>query len=152
MNESIAEQTKIGRFGMSPAREKDLVSLLDTRRSVRDFDRLSDIDVLGVGEINLSHDQNLYKKFNQQLERNEGGWYKTGLVWTESKLPLNDNKSGSLGSLIPLLKRVVQNPETFKAYDQVIRYHLVNTVIEKVSENQSKNPKEFFIPHRPVIK
>ena len=80
MNESIAEQTKIGRFGMSPAREKDLVSLLDTRRSVRDFDRLSDIDVLGVGEINLSHDQNLYKKFNQQLERNEGGWYKTGLV------------------------------------------------------------------------
>ena len=67
MNESIAEQTKIGRFGMSPAREKDLFSLLDTRRSVRDFDRLSDIDVLGVGEINLSHDQNLYRKFNQQL-------------------------------------------------------------------------------------
>ena len=67
-------------------------------------------------------------------------------------MPLNNNKSGSLGRLIPLLKRLEQNPETFKAHDQVIRDHLVNTVIEKISENQSKNPKESFMPHRPVIK
>ena len=28
----------------------------------------------------------------------------------------------------------------------------MNNVIEKVSENQSENPKEFFLPHRPVIR
>ena len=66
-NESIAQQTKVGRLGMFPGRENDLVSLLDTRRSVRDFDRLSDIDVLGVGENLLNHNENLCKKLKQQL-------------------------------------------------------------------------------------
>ena len=28
-----------------------------------------------------------YKNFEQQLERNEGGWYETGLVQTENKVP-----------------------------------------------------------------
>ena len=37
-----------------------------------DFDRLCDIDVLGVEENHLSHDENVYKYFKQQLERNEG--------------------------------------------------------------------------------
>ena len=81
------------------------------------------------------------KKCKQQLERNEGGWYETGLVWTENKVPLKNDKSGSLGHLKPLLKRIELNPETFKAYDQVIRDQLVNNVIEKISENQSENPK-----------
>ena len=52
---------------MFPGRENDLVSLLDTRRSVRDFDRLCDIDVLGVGENLLNHNENLCKKLKQQL-------------------------------------------------------------------------------------
>ena len=117
-----------------------------------DFDRLCDIDVLGVEENHLSHDENVYKKFKQQLARNEWGWYETGLVWAENKVPLNNNKSGSLGLLKSLLKRLEQNPETFKAYDQVIRDQLLNNMIENASENQCENPKEFFLPHRPVIR
>ena len=72
-------------------------------------------------------------------------------MWTENKVPLNNNKSGSLGRLKSLLKRLEQNPEIFNVYDQVIRDQLVNNVIEKVSENQSENSKEFFLPHIPVI-
>ena len=103
-------------------------------------------------ENHLSHDENVYKKFKQQLKRNEGGWYETGFVWTKNKLRLNKNKSGSLGRLKSLLKRLEQNPETFKAYDQVIRDQLINNMIEKVLENQSGNLKKFFLPHRPVIR
>ena len=40
-----------------------------------------------------------------------------------------------------LLKRLEQNLEIFKAYDQVTRDQLVNNVIEKVSENQSEIQK-----------
>ena len=69
-----------------------------------DFSRPCEIDVLGVNH--LSHDENVYKKFKQQLERNEGGWYEIGLVWTENKVPLNSNKSGSLERLKSLLKRL----------------------------------------------
>ena len=48
------------------------------------------------------------------------------------------------------MKRLEQNLESFKVYDQVIRDQLLNNMIEKVSENQSENAKEFFLPHRPV--
>ena len=61
-------------------------------------------------------------------------------------------KSGSLRCLKSLLKRLEQNPKIFQAYDQVIRDRLVNNVIQEVSENQSENPKEFLLPHRPVTR
>ena len=67
-------------------------------------------------------------------------------------MPLNSNKSGSLERLKSLLKPLEQNPETFKAYDQVISDQLMNNMTEKVSEHQSENPKEFFLPHRPVVR
>ena len=73
-------------------------------------------------------------------------------MWTENKVPLNNNKSKSLGRLKSLLKRLEQNSEIFKAYDQVIKDQLVNNVIEKVSKNQSESTKELFLPHGPVIR
>ena len=59
INEPIAEQTKVGWIIMSPGRESNLVSSLYTRTSVSDFDRLCDIDLLGVKENHLSHDENV---------------------------------------------------------------------------------------------
>ena len=47
-----------------------------------DFDLLCHINVLEVKE-------NVYK---MQLKKSEWGWYETGLVWTENKLPLSNNK------------------------------------------------------------
>ena len=74
INEPIAEQTKMGSVIMSPGRESDLVSSLYTRTPVVDFDRLCDIDVLGVEENHLSHDENVYKKFkNSSREMREAG-------------------------------------------------------------------------------
>ena len=141
INEPIAEQTKMGRVIMLPGRESDLVSSLYTRASVNDFNCLCHIDVLGMEENHLSHDENVYKKFKQQLERSEGGWYETGLVSTENKVPLNNNKSGSLGPLKSLLKQLEQNPEIFKAYDLVIRDQLVNKVKEKLQKIKVKIQK-----------
>ena len=65
MNEPIAEQTKMGWVIMSPGTEIELVSSLYTRTSVSDFDRMCDVDVLGVEENHLRHDENVYKKFKQ---------------------------------------------------------------------------------------
>ena len=69
INEPIAEQTKMGWAIMSPGRANDLFSSLYTRTSVSDFDRLCDIDVLGVEENQMRISK---KKIKQKLERN--GW------------------------------------------------------------------------------
>ena len=61
------------------------------------------------------------KNSNKNLREMRGDWYMTGLLWTENKLLLNNSKSGSLGHLKSLLRRLEQNPKTFKAYDEVIR-------------------------------
>ena len=95
------------------------------------FDHLCDIDALGVEEDYLIHDENLYKE-------NEGGWYETALMWAENKVPLNNNKSGSLRHLKSPLKHLEQNPETFKAHDQVIGDQLVNNVICRKGFRKSK--------------
>ena len=137
---------------MSPGIESDIVSALFTRTSTCDYDRLCDLDVLGVAESHLSHDENVFLKFKQQLKRNEEGWYETGLVWNENEAPLKNNKSGSLGRLKSLIKRLEQNPELFESYNQIIKDQLAINVIEKVPESESDNPKEFFMPHRPVIR
>ena len=70
IDEPIAEQTNMDWLIMSPGTESDLVSSLYTRTSISDFDRLCDIDVLVVEWNHLYHDENVYKKFKQQLERN----------------------------------------------------------------------------------
>ena len=72
VNEPIAEQAKMGWVIMSLGRESDLVSSLYTITSVSNFDCLYDIEVLGVEENHSSYDENLHKKFKQQLQRYEG--------------------------------------------------------------------------------
>ena len=59
INEPIANQNKLGWVIMSPGRKSDLVKSLYTRTLVSDFDRLCDIDVLGVEENHLRHDENV---------------------------------------------------------------------------------------------
>ena len=53
INETIAEQTKMGWIIMSLGTELDLVKSLYRRTSLSDFDRLCDIDVLGVEEMRM---------------------------------------------------------------------------------------------------
>ena len=68
INEPIAGQSKISWAIMSPGRESDLVSSLYTKTSVSDFERLCDIDVLGVEKNHLSHDENVFKKIKEKIK------------------------------------------------------------------------------------
>ena len=69
INESIAQQTKVGWVIISSGRESDIASSLYTKTSVSDFDRLCDIDLLGVEENHLSHYENVYKNSNNCLRQ-----------------------------------------------------------------------------------
>ena len=47
VGEEFAVQTKMGWVIMPPSKEGDIVSVLFTKISVNDYDKLCDVDVLG---------------------------------------------------------------------------------------------------------
>ena len=99
IGEPFAEQTKMGGIIMLPGRKSDIVSALFTKTSVNDYEKLCYTDVMELKESHYKHNDYVHEKFKEQLKREKKGWYKTGLVWKEGNLPLDNNKNGSLGKL-----------------------------------------------------
>jgi len=152
MGDPFAELTKFGWLIMSPGRENDLLSACCTRTWLSDYEKLCDLDVLGLKEDHLKHDDQVLEKFKKQLTRSEEGWYETGLIWKEPQPKLENNKPGSLARLRTLTKKLKNTPETFQSYDAVIKDQLENDIIEKVNETESVKQNEFYLPHRAVIR
>ena len=154
LGEPFAELTKMGWVLISPGQENDLTNALFTKTSRTDYEELCSLDVLGVEDSHLNHsDEYIYEKFKKQLSRDSDGRYETGLIWKENHPPLSNNKTASFGRLRSLVKNLKRSPETFEAYDKVIRDQLENNVVEEVkSENEATNDKEFYLPHKAVIR
>ena len=93
-------------FGLCLLVEK---SNLFTRLSINDYEKLCDTDVLGFKESHYKHDYYGNEKFKKHLKRDEEGWYETGLVWKEGNLPLGNNKKGSLGRLVSLVRNLMRD-------------------------------------------
>ena len=60
ISEPFAKQTKIGCVIMLPGRESDTVSVLFTKTSVNDFQKLCDTEVLGLNESHDNYDGYVY--------------------------------------------------------------------------------------------
>ena len=137
---------------MSHGRERAVVSALFTKTSYNDYTKLCDTDVLEFKESHYKHDNYVHENFKKQLKRDEEAWYETGLVWKEGNLPLNNNKKGSLGRLKSLARNLKRDSEIRKASDTVIKEQVQNKIIEKVSNNEIPNCKEFYLSHKHVTR
>ena len=153
IGEPFAEFLKMGWVMVSPGRESNVVTALYTQTSVSDYEKLCSTDILGLEESHYNHDEFVFQKLKKQLNRSKEGWYETGLIWRESNIPLGNNKCGSLGRLKSLLKSLDQKQKVREAYDSVIKDQLENNIIEEVTDAEINNSsKEFYMPHRAVIR
>ena len=124
-----------------------------TQTSDSDYKKVCCTDILGLEGSHYNHDKFVFDKFKKQLNRSKEGWYETGLIWRKNKIPLGNNKCGSLGRLKSLLKNLDQKQEIREAYDSVIKDQLENNIIEQVTDTEIHNSsKEFYMPHRAVIR
>ena len=57
-----------------------------------------------------------------------------------------------MGRLRSLSKYLKQSPEKFETYNNIIKEQLSENVIEEVKENDNQNLKDFYLPHRAVVK
>ena len=105
---------------------------------------------IGIKGKNESRNDKVYQEFKEKVGRNETGCYETNLPWKVNSPGLPTNKLESLHRLESLLKRLKKDPVLFQQYDQIIRDHLKERIIEEVCEGEPTG-KEFYLPHKPVI-
>ena len=58
----------------------------------------------------------------------------TGLLWKAGHPEVKDNRSGSLGRLSNLLKRLKRKPELFEEYDMKIKEQIREGIVELAPE------------------
>ena len=110
---------------------------------------LCSLNFLELTDLLAGDQQEVYRKFREQLSRNTEEWYETGLPWKEDHPHLPSNCEDSLRRLrtqVAKLRQVWRSQE----YDEIIQDQLKEGVVEPaLLEPQRKN---YYMPHRAVIK
>ena len=122
-----------------------------TRSAEADYAEQCSLDVLGLNEDTSNLDNDIYQRFKDQLGKNEEGWYETNIMWKQFSPALPSNKTGSLGRLGSLLRKLRKAPKLLQQYDQIMRDQLNDDIVERVSDDMPFG-KELYLPHQPVIR
>ena len=150
--EPIAELTNLGWVILSPGKENALTNILFTKTFLHDYENICGLDCLDIEEKQEKNNEFVYGEFRKQLDRYSPGNYETNLIWKENHPSLRSNEVNSLGRLHNLTKYLIRSYKLGE-YDKVIQEQINEGIIEKVSEtNASEEGKEFYPPHRPVIR
>ena len=71
--EAVSELTRFGWVIMSPGNETDLNNLMLSRMSIDDYEKLCNLDVLGVQDIPKTHEDMVHTNFKKQLKQSDEG-------------------------------------------------------------------------------
>eukprot|EP00794_Sanderia_malayensis_P018534 gene18534-biopygen15616 len=128
---------------------QDMLPLPITRYRFNGWYNVPSPDVLGLKDAGTDDQATVYQEFKEQLNRNEDGWYETGLLWKNNHAVLQTNKAGTIVRLENLVPRLQRNSELIKWYDGITQEQLSEGIIEKATDEPQG--REFYIPHKPVI-
>ena len=134
---------------MSPGKEVDVNEMFLTQTSSADYENLCRLDVLGLQDSPTGDQGEIYKEFQEQLQRSPEGWYETSLPWKGNHPPLPNNKSGSMRRLESLARKL-ERSDILERYDQVIKDQLEQGIVERAEE--IPKGREFYLPHKPVVR
>ena len=144
--EPVAEYTAFGWVIIAGGKKETSNYLMLTRSAKADYAELCSLDVLGLKEDASNGDNDIYQRFKGQLGRNEEGRYETNIMWKQFSPALSSNKTGSLGRLGSLLRKLRKDPRLLQQYNQIICDQLKDSTVEHVSHDKPLG-KEFYLPH-----
>ena len=122
----VAEETLLGWTVMSPWKEEGPTLL--TQSTTIDYEQLCALDVLGLPDRNENDQKTVYEEFEEQLSRDQAGWYETSFTWKGNHPPLPTYENSSKRRLEQLLKKLERNGQ-YKQYND-IQQQLNQGVIE----------------------
>ena len=113
-----------------------------------DLQKFWDLETLGIKE----HETSVYDKFSNDITFT-GERYQVKLPFKDNHPMLPDNYTVALRRLTTTIKKLKNQPEILKQYDDVIREQLQSGVVEKVPQDQIPQPGDVhYLPHRTVVR
>ena len=150
MGQPIAEKTKLGWVIMSPGQGNIQSTLMFARNTQDDYMQMCNLDVLGLEDKPEGDQLAVYQDFKDQLLQRTDGRYETYLPWKANHPDLPTNFAVAKARFNSLTRKLENQPEMYKAYDDVIRKQIQEGIVEIAPEKPEN--KEHYIPHKPVVK
>ena len=133
---------------MSPGEKREGLILL-TQSTTLNYEQLCSLDVLGLADRNENDQKTVFNEFEEQLIRDQAGWYETTLPWRGNHPPLPTFEHGSKRRLEQLVRKLERNGQ-YSKYNEIIHEQLQQEVIEPAPATE---PEEaFYIPHKAVVR
>ena len=120
--------------------------------SIEDYEKVCNVDVLGVQVISKTHEETVHTNFKEQLKQNDEGWYKTGLMWKQSKDNIQNNETVSLRIPQNLIVKLQKSPGLLETFDNIISNQLKEGIVEKSEKSIPLNLPESYLSYKPVVK
>ena len=109
--------------------------------------RFWDNESIGIKEKEVS----VYDKFSETIHMNKEHRYEVRLPFKEDHPQIHDNFELCKNRLLRLHKRLKENPELFKNYDQIFQEQRKLGITEEVTDS-GKIGETHYLPHQPVIR
>lgn len=107
-----------------------------------------DLESIGIA---AERDVNVMQNFEEKVKF-DGSRYTVSLPWKDNHDILPDNYLLCKGRLTSLLKRLKNDPELFKKYDDIIHKQEEEGIVENVNNKIYDAGRVHYIPHREVIR
>ena len=133
---------------MSPGKETEGPILL-TQSTTLDYEQLCSFDILGLADRDENDQKMVFSEFEEQLTRDQAGWYETTLPWKGNHPPLPTHENGSKRRLEHLVRKLKRNGQ-YSEYNEIIQEQLKQGIIEPIPATQPE--KAFYIPHKAVVR
>ena len=120
--------------------------------SIEDYEKVCNLDVLGVQDIPKTHEETVHTNFKEQLKQNDEGWYKTGLMWKQSRENIQNNETVCLRIPQNLIVKLQKSPGLLETFDNIISNQLKEGIVEKLDKSIPLNLPESYLPYKPVAR
>ncbi|VBB29784.1 unnamed protein product [Acanthocheilonema viteae] len=130
---------------------EDKLELTPMKKESLDIDRFWKLELIGIQEHSLLHDQDqVLKKFKDTITK-ANGRYQVAWPWNETNIKLNNNLGLCFGRLKSLIDKLQSNETLLLKYDEIICDQWQFNVIEKLSPEIDQIGVIHYLPHHEII-
>ena len=110
------------------------------------------LETIGIKDCpTMTDDDQALSEFNKSIKL-VSNRYQVRWPWRKDHPTLPENYKLAYGRLVSTIKRLKEDPETLRKYNEIIEDQIKKGIIERVDINSIKGEIKHYIPHHGVVK